>query len=374
MEEPRRILDLAIQKAVINLPNPFIKIQEITDKIEFICRNIQNRAGIRVLLACSLAKIHNPMLDIRKPYTEINTPDCYSGRTYDEAYITEFINKYELPCNPTTAYLTPALRNRNTTLTPDLNLVGKPPKLYKYMLELLTDVYDQRITSEDLLIETIRRLLIIKNEREQRLNSLLNTLKSGEDRIPISAEGIVTLIQQHLSCPKSSRLPVLVVAAAYRSAEKHLGERVLSLQNHTSADEQTGALGDLEITLINDDDVITCYEMKSKKVTNDDINRALQKLEQNKKKIDNYIFITTDIINDSVREYAVSLYEKTGGIEFVILDCIGFLRHFLHLFHRLRVKFVEIYQELVISEPHSAVSQPLKEAFLALRQAAESIE
>lgn len=374
MEEPRRILDLAIQKAVINLPNPFIKIQEITDKIEFICRNIQNRAGIRVLLACSLAKIHNPMLDIRKPYTEINTPDCYSGRTYDEAYITEFINKYELPCNPTTAYLTPALRNRNTTLTPDLNLVGKPPKLYKYMLELLTDVYDQRITSEDLLIETIRRLLIIKNEREQRLNSLLNTLKSGEDRIPISAEGIVTLIQQHLSCPKSSRLPVLVVAAAYRAAEKHLGERVLSLQNHTSADEQTGALGDLEITLINDDDVITCYEMKSKKVTNDDINRALQKLEQNKKKIDNYIFITTDIINDSVREYAVSLYEKTGGIEFVILDCIGFLRHFLHLFHRLRVKFVEIYQELVISEPHSAVSQPLKEAFLALRQAAESIE
>jgi DNA adenine methylase len=31
-------------------------------------------------------------------------------------------------------------------------------------------------------------------------------------------------------------------------------------------------------------------------------------------------------------------------------------------------------QELVLAEPESAVSQPLKEAFLALRQAAESGE
>jgi DNA adenine methylase len=38
----------------------------------------------------------------------------------------------------------------------------------------------------------------------------------------------------------------------------------------------------------------------------------------------------------------------------------------------LRLKYLEAYQELVLSEPESSVSQPLKEAFLALRQAAES--
>ncbi len=70
--------------------------------------------------------------------------------------------------------------------------------------------------------------------------------------------------------------------------------------------------------------------------------------------------------------YAASLYEKTAGVEIVILDCIGFLRHFLHLFHRLRMEFLEEYQKLALSEPESAVSQPLKEAFLALRQAVES--
>ncbi len=34
--------------------------------------------------------------------------------------------------------------------------------------------------------------------------------------------------------------------------------------------------------------------------------------------------------------------------------------------------FLEAYQQLVLDEPESAVSQPLKEAFLALRQAAET--
>jgi DNA adenine methylase len=146
------------------------------------------------------------------------------------------------------------------------------------------------------------------------------------------------------------------------------------LQSHTAADKQTGTLGDLEITLIDDDQVVTSYEMKAKRVTIDDINHALQKISQSGKQIDNYLFITTDIIDPEVKDYAANLYDEIGGVEIVILDCLGFLRHFLHLFHRLRLGFLEVYQELVLAEPESAVSQPLKEAFLALRQAAESRE
>jgi hypothetical protein len=46
----------------------------------------------------------------------------------------------------------------------------------------------------------------------------------------------------------------------------------------------------------------------------------------------------------------------------------------LHLFHRLRKDFLDHYQVLVLKEASSAVSQSLKEAFLALRQAAESAD
>ncbi len=278
---------------------------------------------MRLLMACLLAKIHNPSVDVRKPYTEIGEADSFSGRTYDEQYITKFIVEHELPCNPTTAFLTPALRNRNSTLTPELNLVGRPPRLYQTMLRLLDVVCRRRVSAEDLLAETVRWLLIVRDEQRQRMETLLAALQTAEGAIPLSSEAIVRLIEQHLNCRNSSRLPVLVVAAAYQAASEHLGERVLPLASHNAADRQTGALGDVEITLLSDDAVITCYEMKDKRVTVNDISRALQKIGESERRVDNYIFITTDVIDVEVNEYAASMYDRTGGVEIVILDCRG---------------------------------------------------
>jgi hypothetical protein len=375
-ESPKDILARIFQRAAANVSTPQVSSADIGRKVEFVCRTLQNRAGIRLLMACLLAKVDRPEVDVRKPYTEIGTPDAFSGRSYDEQYITAFIMEHELPCNTTTAFLTPALRNRNMTLTPDLNLVGRPPRLYNSVLELLTEVYEENVLAEDLLTETVRCLLQLRDEQRLRMESLLAQLQMNSDGLPLSAEGILTLIQQHLASPRSSRLPVLIVAAAYTAASAHLGERVLPLQSHNAADKQTGALGDIEITLLGDDDVITSYEMKDKPVTQNDLNNALAKVtnfyQQYARRIDNYVFITTDKIDLAVQEYAASLYEKTGGVEFAILDCIGFLRHFLHLFHRLRMRFLEAYQALILAEPESAVSQPLKEVFLALRRAAEN--
>lgn len=345
---------------------------EIRERVEYVARNLKNRAGVRLLMACLLAKLHQPEVDPRKPYTEIGEPDAFSGRTYDERYITAFINEHNLPCNSTTAFLTPALRNRNAMLTRDLNLVGKPPQLYRFVLELLDDVSNNRVMPEDLLAETIRWLLIDRNEKQLRLEALIQELKTTEGALPLSSEDIVNLIEKHLSLKGTSRLPVLVVASAYQTAQEYLGEKILALQSHNAADVQTGALGDVEITLLGDNEIVTSYEMKDKRVANEDIDRALQKLSVSGKRIDNYIFVTTEVIDEQVQNYARSLYQETGGIEFVILDCVGFIRHFLHLFHRLRSRFLETYQSMILEEPQSSVSQPVKEAFLAMRQAAEA--
>lgn len=371
---PASILDLAYQHAARDTATPIVRDTGIVSFTEYVCRNIQNRAGVRLLMSCLLAKIHNPAVDVRKPYTEIGDTDSFSGRSYDEGYITAFINQHHLPCNPTTAFLTPAFRNRNVTLTTDIDLVGRPPRLYQTILQLLDAVNAGRVSSEDLLTEIIRWLLVIRDEQRHRMETLLAGLQTIEGAIPLASEAIVGLIEQHLSSRNSSRLPVLVIAAAYQAASEHLGERVLPLGSHNAADKQTGALGDVEITLLADDHVVTCYEMKDKRVTINDINRALQKITESGHRVDNYIFITTDIIDDEVKAYVTSLYDRTGGIEFVVLDCIGFLRHFLHLFHRLRMQFLEEYQRFILAEPDRAVSPALKEAFLVLRQAAESTE
>ena len=366
---PTGILRLALQRAIEAGDGPIINDGSVVHRIEFICRFLQNRSCVRLLLACSLAQSFYPKVDIRKPYTEIGGADCYSGRTYDEKYITSFILEHQLPCNPTTAFLTPAFRNRNTTLTPNLDLLGRHPLVYQATLQVLDDVYTGKTTAEDVLAETIRWLVIIREEKRLRLNTMLADLNASSGDVPLAAEMIITLVEQHLKCENASRLPVLVVAAVYHAATLHLGERVLPLEAHNAADSQTGSFGDVQIALVGDDKVVTAYEMKTRRVELNDIDFAVQKLNS---RIDNYIFITTEEISKQVKDYAAKMYARTGGIEFVVLDCIGFLRHFLHLFYRLRIQFLEVYQELVLREEESAVRQPLKEAFLALRIAAES--
>jgi hypothetical protein len=325
-------------------------------------------------MSTMLAKVHHPNVDPRKPYTEIGGADSFSGRRYDEAYITKFITDHGLPANQTTAFLTPTLRNIDHPLTTDRDLVGKPRELYIQTLQLLEDVAENRITADLVLVETVRVLLKMRDEKRARMASLVESLKHTEGALPLSSEAIVTLITQHLASKGASRLPVLIVAAAYKAAGERLAENVCPLKGHNTADLQTGAMGDVEICLVGDQAIVTAYEMKMKRVTVEDIDVAVTKIAKAENKIDNYIFITTDTIDRDVADYASKFYESTGGTEIAILDCIGFLRHFLHLFHRLRMDFLNLYQTLLLNEPDSAVSQALKEAFLALRQVAESDE
>jgi hypothetical protein len=371
MMHPSELLETLLKDVEKHLSKPFVADADILQKVESICRCNTNKAPIRFMLACLLAKMDRPEIDIRKPYTEIEGDDTYSGRRYDEAYITHFADLHKLPCNATTAFLTPAFRNINRTLTSDLNLEGKPKEVYAFALLLLDLIHRKNIASEPLLKEFLRILLIIREENENRMNQLLVDLKRSDDDRALSSEQILTLLEQHLWCKNSSRLPVLMVAAAYTAVEQALGEKALPLQSHNAADKQTGSLGDVEIELTDDNSLVTCYEMKDKRVSTTDINHALTKISNAGKRVDNYIFITTDLIEAEVAEYAKSMFEKTG-IEIVVLGCLGFIRHYLHFFHRHRFQFLNIYQKLVLDEPNSSVGQPLKEAFLVLRKQAES--
>jgi DNA adenine methylase len=201
---------------VLSAPDTtFIDDDEFRSKIEFICRCITNKAPIRFLMACLLGKLNNSKVDIRKPYTEIGGKGTYSGRAYDEQYVEPFVIKYKLPTNSTTAFLTPAFRNIDRTLTTDLVLVGRPRQVYTNVLELLDLVQHRKVEAANVLKEIIRFLAIIKSENETRMRQLLRELKHSEDTLPLSSEQIVNLLQQHLSSKNSSRLPVLMVAAAW---------------------------------------------------------------------------------------------------------------------------------------------------------------
>src|ERR1700722_14674688 len=220
-----------------------------------------------------------------------------------------------------------------------------------------------RMTRMGMQSNTARKEIREEATREARIKTLLSGVGLIPNALPLSSGDTVDLIDQHLRCKGSRRLPALVVAAAYESAKTLLGKRMANLTPRT-----------FQIPVLGDDKVVTSYEMKNKAVERGDIDRALQKIAAQGKDVQNYIFISTEPVTEDIREYARSKYDETGGVEIAILDCIGFLRHFLHLFHRLRKDFLDQYQVIVLREPDSAVSQALKEAFLALRQAAESAD
>jgi hypothetical protein len=367
MSDPSEVLEQIAGEAQANLNARSVTRQPCAGQIEYVCKCVSNRAGVRLLMACMLGKIDDPKVDPREPYTEIGTQTCFSGRTFDEEYLGSFIATHRLPCNSTTAFLTPAFRNLDHPLTGAE--VGRPRQMYSDSFAVLSEVAGGRLSAEDVLRDIIRWLVVMKNEQAARMSSLLESVKRGEGASAPSAESIITLLKQHLDCPKSSRLPVLGVAAAYSAVSSIVGERAMPLKGHNAADLQTGALGDVEICLASDDNLVTVYEMKAKKVSIGDIDHAITKVTRHGSHVDNYVFITSDGIDDDVVLHAASIYMASDGLEIVVLDYLGFLRHFLHFFHRYRDAFLNAYQELVLAEPDSAVAPTLKEAFLALRAA-----
>ena len=217
------ILDRIYQRAAAAITTSFIVDADLREKVHFIARN-RIGADVRVLMACTLAKIHEPAKDIRKPYAVLGE-DSYSGRHYDEHAIAEFIAKYRLPCNRTTGFLTPAFRTKNVVLTRDIHLGGESPELDDAFLAVITAIHDGIISAEDVLAETVRNLLQIKSARAAEIAASMASLRQPGAEAALSAEGIVTLLQQHMRSPYTSRLPVLIVAAAYTAAAPFLQER-----------------------------------------------------------------------------------------------------------------------------------------------------
>jgi hypothetical protein len=355
MENCSPLLEASLKRAQKNLGHSFIHDEEIAARVVSVVNCPSNRAGVRLIMACMLAKTHRPEIDPRKPYTKIGSKDCFSGRSYDEQFIGDFITKHNLPCNSTTAFLTPTLRNMDQTLTTKVVLVGRPAVMYHDALQLLDNVRAGRVSAQDVLDESIRLLLLERDARKVRLKTLLSGVARVAGALSLSSEDTVNLIEQHLRCKGSSRLPVLIVAAAYNVAKAELEGRVLKLTASSAAKGRAGALREIQIRLIGDDKAVTLCEVKNKAVQRGDIDRALQKIAAQGKHVQNYIFISTESVADDIREYARSKYDETGGVEIAILDCIGFLRHFLHLFHRLRKDFLDQYQVFVLHEADSAV-------------------
>jgi DNA adenine methylase len=76
---PLTVLENLYELTNSNLSKSAVKLTETKYYIEAICRCNTNKAPIRFLMSCLLAKIDKQNVDIRKPYTEIKDNDTFYG-------------------------------------------------------------------------------------------------------------------------------------------------------------------------------------------------------------------------------------------------------------------------------------------------------
>lgn len=77
MSKPNELLEELYSSSLKRKTKSFTSSKDLKTKIEFICRCNANKAPIRFLMSCLLAKLDKPNVDIRKPYTEIPGNDAF---------------------------------------------------------------------------------------------------------------------------------------------------------------------------------------------------------------------------------------------------------------------------------------------------------
>jgi hypothetical protein len=70
MENCSRFLEDSFKRASSRLDRPFIADAEIAERVAAVVNCPSNRAGVRLLMACMLAKVHDSKVDPRKPYED----------------------------------------------------------------------------------------------------------------------------------------------------------------------------------------------------------------------------------------------------------------------------------------------------------------
>lgn len=214
----------------------------IVENLEMILAKSEAAKGVLTVILTSLVyKTFHPNQDIRNHQTSIE--NGYSGRTFDNRYITPFLKSVKFPAMAESGWLTRSLEQK---VPYDSNYSGaiRPPELKSAFLKTIDFIQNGQNLNE-ILSYLIQGLILQRNSHQIDLAKPLN--------LPITT--IVSLLSKHFeskySAEGASRLPVLALYAAYEclieETKRFENKSLLQIENHTSADTRSGRIGDIDI-------------------------------------------------------------------------------------------------------------------------------
>lgn len=213
---------------------------EISAKVEAACDLVfasRTQAYREVILGCTVARLFNKGIDIRKPYIDLG-PSAFSGRSLDEKAINPFLQEKKIPCSRG-PYL--SVFRRSIQFTPEIGTGLRDKKGYKAFLSLIA--YLEKTDEDCELREILQYLLYRFVELREDANIPLSRLQ----RISLTQNG--TLISRLLEMPSGGLLPLLLVVAMFKTIVAFFDlPWEIAWQGINVADSPSGAGGDITIS------------------------------------------------------------------------------------------------------------------------------
>ncbi len=286
-----------------------------------------SKAVLTVTVTSLIYKSLHPEQDIRCHQTSIEND--YSGRTFDSNHITPFLRSKSFPNMAESGWLTRSLEQKRP-YTMDYPGAIKPARLKSAFLELLDEVETQNIDPRDAAVYLFRNLIAQRDAKTIELAKPKN----------LSIDKIIQVLIQHFDYPYksrgTSRLPVLALYAVYQNLIRELkrfdGKKLQPLENHNSADKQSGRLGDIDV--INDDGIpFEAVEVKYEiPVSSATLERVKEKILPSA--VSRYYILSTAEIKKNDLEIIngiISQVKNSHGCQIVVNGIIPSLKYYLRL-------------------------------------------
>ena len=331
--------------------------QEVKDNITTIIgRSEANKGLYTVVMTLFAHKIFDPAQDIRKHQSQI--PGGFAGRGKDFQYVTPFLKSVGFPAMAETGWLTRSLEQAHPY---DMNYPGsiKPAPLKAAFLNLIHQVEVEGTDAEEVLRYMMRLLIRQRDERKIEL--------AKPHSLAIAT--IIDVLERHFdyrySCHGASRLPTLAIYAAYQcmmtQVARYHGKVLCELESHTSADSQSGQIGDIQLNNA-DGSAFEGIEIKHNiRITPDLVQHAYEKFMVHR--TNRYYLLTTanmdaadwDGINRKIQQIS-----RNHGCQVIVNGVYSTLKYYLRLLND-PAEFIEKYVELLKRDEN--VKYPHQEAW-----------
>jgi DNA (cytosine-5)-methyltransferase 1 len=316
--------------------------KEIIVHLDTIISVCESRKAILTVLITLIGYKHlNPNQDIRNH--QANLPHGFSGRTFDTQIITPFMKKHGFPAMVESGWLTRSLEQNKPY---NLEYPGKitPIKAKSAFLSIIDSIESNRVNPKDCLLYLFQEL--IKHRESHKLNIVVNPLKDKK----ISIDEIVSLIEQHFMLSSKvgkARLPVLALYSIYESMihelNRYNGKYLKPLESHTSADNRSGEIGDINV--LNKEDIpFEAVEVKYEKpITAQMILDAYKKFKNYP--VTRYYLLSTKESDKSeltLIKSAINYISKEHGCQIIVNGVMHTLKYYLRLINNTDA-FLERY-------------------------------